>query len=81
MTALDMLQEAAGVPVQTVRDLLARLAAAAPASAAEIQTLVAALDAELAPEKIASVAAIILPEALDILHLKLAGVEHPSDAI
>lgn len=81
MTVLDLMQQAAGIPAQEIRDLLAKLAAAAPGLADEVSKLVAALDADLAPEKIASMAALILPEALDILHLKLAGQDHPSDAI
>ena len=81
MTLLDLLQKAAGIPVDQLRALLQRLVELEPEAAGQVAKLMEALDKSLGPEALLATSQAILLEVGKVLQGKFAGTDRPSDAI
>ena len=84
MTLLEIIQkllgQAAGNMAQ-VKTILAAIVAKYPDTATSLNPIIAELDAPVSPEALASLAAAIPGELLNIARLKLDPKVHPGDAI
>lgn len=80
MTILDLLSKAAGFPTSKLIEILRAFAAAVPDSAAEVNAIIAKLEAAIPLDNLISVAEALPRELANIAQGIIEPRDHPSDA-
>lgn len=80
MTPIQLLEKAAGLPAGVLIALLRTLASAQPAFAAQVESIIAKIEAAIPLDNLVAVAEALPAELANIAQGKIDPRDHPSDA-